>query len=256
MTSPVKKPTRIIFWDIDGTLLLTGRAGMIAWERAFAAAAPGAAFPTTRPDGMTDHQIAASLLAPVDTTLEGAWLDAAAADLVARYERELVDALPLRQGRVLENVLDVLTWLRTDQAAPKAWLVTGNTRAGAAAKLEHYGLADSFSAPGPDGSPFLLGAFSERIEPRACVVARALAAAQEAWPGLLPSEALVIGDTPHDIEGAHAVGVPVLALATNINSAEELSSYAPWRTIAPLPGRHALLPLLLTAEGVRASIDD
>ena len=57
-----KLPTRALFWDIDGTLLVTGRAGMIAWEQAFAAATGGRAFPAVRPDGLTDHQIAAWIL--------------------------------------------------------------------------------------------------------------------------------------------------------------------------------------------------
>ena len=60
--TPIKSPTRAVFWDIDGTLLVTGRAGMIAWERAFAAATGGRALPSVRPDGLTDHQIAAWLL--------------------------------------------------------------------------------------------------------------------------------------------------------------------------------------------------
>jgi phosphoglycolate phosphatase-like HAD superfamily hydrolase len=35
-------------------------------------------------------------------------------------------------------------------------------------------------------------------------------------------EALVIGDTPRDVQAAHEVGVPVLAVATGRFSAEEL----------------------------------
>ena len=59
--------------------------------------------------------------------------------------------------------------------------------------------------------------------------------AQARLPGLRASEALVIGDTPHDIEGAHAIGVPVLALATNTHSLEELAAHQPWQVMPVLP---------------------
>jgi phosphoglycolate phosphatase-like HAD superfamily hydrolase len=59
--------------------------------------------------------------------------------------------------------------------------------------------------------------------------------AQSKVPGLLPSEVLVVGDTPHDIEGAHALGVPVLAVATNVHTLDELSAHHPWRAMPALP---------------------
>ncbi|MCC7242522.1 MAG: HAD family hydrolase [Acidobacteria bacterium] len=242
--SPRKLPTRALFWDIDGTLLVTGRAGMIAWERAFAAETGGSVFPSVRPDGLTDHQIAAWLLG--DTALDRtppANEQARAARLVARYEHELVPALPLRQGRVLDNVTAVLGWVRTYRPGLLSWLVTGNTRAGGTAKLRHYGLNGFFealTAPDPPGaeaplSALLPGAFSSQVEPRARIARSALEMAQARLPGLEPGEVLVIGDTPHDIEGAHAIGVPVLALATNTHSLDELASHRPWKVLTALP---------------------
>jgi phosphoglycolate phosphatase-like HAD superfamily hydrolase len=54
-------------------------------------------------------------------------------------------------------------------------------------------------------------------------------------PGLSASEALVIGDTPHDIEGAHSVGVPVLAVATNVHTLDDLAACHPWQARPALP---------------------
>jgi len=236
-----KLPTRALFWDIDGTLLVTGRAGLIAWERAFAAATGGRAFPTVRTDGLTDHQIAGWLLgatSPDETP--GVEEQQAVAALVARYEAALADALPLRQGRVLANVRPVLEGVRDERPHLLSWLVTGNTMAGGTAKLRHYGLSEFFRAADPleagrvDAVP-LVGAFSTRVEPRANIVRRALQMAQSRLPGLRPGEALVIGDTPHDIEGAHAIGVPVLAVATNTHSLEELAAHRPWKAVGVLP---------------------
>jgi phosphoglycolate phosphatase-like HAD superfamily hydrolase len=235
----LKLPTRAVFWDIDGTLIVTGRAGMIAWERAFGAATGGRAFPSVRPDGLTDHQIAAWLLGYTDLDRPADPAEqAAAASLVQLYEAELAAALPLRQGRVLDNVRGLLEWMGAERPQLLSWLVTGNTRGGATAKLQHYGLTGFFRAR--DGGDVahdrpLVGAFSTRVEPRAHIVRRALQTAQSKHPGLRESEVLVVGDTPHDIEGAHAIGVPVLAVASNVHSLDELGAHHPWRVMPALP---------------------
>jgi phosphoglycolate phosphatase-like HAD superfamily hydrolase len=238
-SSPFKRPTRALFWDIDGTLLVTGRAGMIAWERAFAAATGGRAFPSVRPDGLTDHQIAGWLLGYTALDRPAPPPEqAAAASLVRAYESGLADALPLRQGRVLGNARELLEWVDREQPALVSWLVTGNTRTGATAKLRHYELSEFFRASAHgDAAPDapLVGSFSTHVEPRAHIVRRALQMAQSKVPGLLPSEVLVVGDTPHDIEGAHALGVPVLAVATNVHTLDELSAHHPWRAMPALP---------------------
>jgi phosphoglycolate phosphatase-like HAD superfamily hydrolase len=140
----------------------------------------------------------------------------------------------MRQGRVLDHVAPVLEWLRSERPHVLCWLVTGNTLPGAAAKLRHYGL-DRFFLPTTAGPAALEGCFSERVEPRANIVRRALARARERVAGLSAEEALVIGDTPHDIEGARAIGVPVLAVATNVHSMGELAAHNPWQARATLP---------------------
>lgn len=237
--TPVKLPTRALFWDIDGTLLVTGRAGMVAWERAFAGLTGGRALPTVRPDGLTDHQIAAWLLGHTALDQPAAPPEqAAAARLVVRYETELADALPLRQGRVLDNAKELLEWVGRERPHLVSWLVTGNTRAGGTAKLRHYGLSEFFQAGNhgdATGERPLVGSFSSRIEPRANIVRRALQMAQSKLPGVRASEVLVIGDTPHDIDGAHAIGVPVLAVASNTHTLEELRAHEPWRAMPALP---------------------
>jgi phosphoglycolate phosphatase-like HAD superfamily hydrolase len=210
---------RLLLWDIDGTLLTTGRAGLLAWERAFAEVTGSTSFPAVRPDGLTDHQIGAWLL-------EQAGADPALIDrLVARYEAQLGDALPLRQGRVLDNVEAVLQALRRDHPDTRSWLLTGNTASGGAAKLRHYGL-DAY---------FPWGAFSERVEPRANIARRAWARAIGDLPALTPEQVLVIGDTPHDIECANAIGTRVLAVASNVHSRAELEAHHPWLVADRLP---------------------
>jgi phosphoglycolate phosphatase-like HAD superfamily hydrolase len=247
-----KLPTRALFWDIDGTLLVTGRAGMIAWEMAFAAATGGRAFPSVRPDGLTDHQIAAWLLGCTALDRPASPQEQAAASaLVHAYESELGAALPQREGRVLESVREVLEWVRAERSDLISWLVTGNTMPGASAKLQHYGLSEFFRGASHGQVPTvrpLIGSFSCRVEPRAHIVGRALQMAQSRAPGLRAAEVLVIGDTPHDIEGAHAVGIPVLAVASNTHTVDELASHRPWRVMRTLPAQPEFEALLEAAR--------
>ncbi|MDH4067305.1 MAG: HAD family hydrolase, partial [Acidobacteriota bacterium] len=145
----------------------------------------------------------------------------------------------------------VLDWVRARRPDLISWLVTGNTRTGGTAKLRYYGLSGFFDVaappagvPGGDVPAGLVGSFSMCVEPRACIVRRAMDMAEAQRPGLDPSEVLVIGDTPHDIEGAHAIGVPVLAVATNVHSLEELAAHRPWKAVGVLPDREEFEALL------------
>jgi phosphoglycolate phosphatase-like HAD superfamily hydrolase len=237
-----KAPTRAVFWDIDGTLLLTARAGMIAWEEAYGASGEGRVFPPVRPDGMTDHQIAAWLLlghpGPFGELSDE--LQQQADVLVSDYASRLPQVLPQRQGRVLVNVPGVLERLDRD-ATLTSWVVTGNVESGAVAKLQHYGLAQYFAqAPGQS----LRGAFSARVEPRHAIVSRAADEARRRDPTLRLAEMLVVGDTPHDIEGARVAGIPTLALATNTHTVDELEAHRPWLTLPALPEPEAFRALL------------
>ena len=118
-----------LFWDLDGTLLLTGRAGLFAFEHAVLEVT-GRRMDLSKlsTPGMTDAGVAALVLreAGVEPTEEFA-------DQVLRvYERELPASLPRREGRVLEGVREVLEDLdgRDDVSS---FLLTGNTPAGARA---------------------------------------------------------------------------------------------------------------------------
>ena len=160
--------------------------------------------------------------------------------LVAAYASRLPAVLPQRQGRVLANVPGALE-LVDRHPAITSWVVTGNVEAGAVAKLQHYGLAHYF-APAAGGR--LRGAFSERVEPRFEIVGRAAAEARRLDPTLTLAEMLVIGDTPHDIEGARSVGIPTLALASNTHTVDELEAHRPWLTLPALPEADAFGALL------------
>jgi len=219
----------VLFWDIDGTLLTTGKAGVPAWEEAVREVV-GHDFELAsfRVAGLTDYQIAVR-------TLEMLGVEAtpdAIARMVRRYEELLPRELPKKQGRVLPNVREILDTLRARRDV-RSYLLTGNTRGGARAKLTHYALFDYF----PDG------AFAEDTSDRRAIAGRALTLARAAGP--VHDEAVfVVGDTPHDIDCAHAIGARTVAVATGGYTLDELESHRPWRAFATLPPADAFVRLL------------
>lgn len=207
-----------LFWDIDGTLLTTGRAGAVPWETAVREIT-GRAFELSsiRVPGMTDYQIAAKTFELLGVEAD----DAALERMVRRYEDLLPAALPTRPGRVLPNVREILERLR-DRPDVRSFLLTGNTRRGGRAKLAHYDLLQYF----PDG------AFAEDTRERTTIAVRALDLARRAGAA---ADVVVVGDTPHDVACAHAIGARTIAVATGGYAVEELAPCRPWRLFAELP---------------------
>jgi phosphoglycolate phosphatase-like HAD superfamily hydrolase len=222
----------LVFWDIDGTLLVTGRAGIYAWEDALkdvvGVEADLSSFDTA---GYPDYGIARRLL------MQYGDLDHPSPELlrqlVARYEDHLPAALRRKTGRVLPNVIEILTTLEREPDA-YSMLLTGNTRRGARAKLIHYGLDRFFTA----------GAFSEGDGERAAIATRAMEEATLSGRTATRDRVFVVGDTPHDIRCAQAIGARAVAVATGQYTEAELASEAPWKTLPELPPAGAFLALL------------
>jgi phosphoglycolate phosphatase-like HAD superfamily hydrolase len=219
----------ILFWDIDGTLLTTGKAGVPAWEAAVKEVT-GKDFQLSsiRVPGLTDFQIAARTFEMVGASAEGGVLER----MVSRYEDMLPSTLPLKKGRVLPNVREILDAL-DGRADVRSYLLTGNTRRGARAKLTHYDLLKYFSD----------GAFAEDQGLRATIATRAIELARRSGEIDL-QHVYVIGDTPHDVEAANAIGVRTIAVATGGYSVEELSAHHPWRVFEQLPPPDEFLDLI------------
>lgn len=219
----------IVFWDIDGTLLTTGRAGVPAWEQAVRETT-GKDFDLSsiRVPGLTDYQIAVRTFEMVGVPVTGDLLER----MVRRYEELLPSTLPLKQGRVLPNVREILEELR-GRADVRSYLLTGNTRGGARAKLTHYDLFHYF----PDG------AFAEDQGSRSSIAARALELARRHGP-VNEEQIFVVGDTPHDVECAAAIDARTIAVATGGYSVDELSAHRPWQVFEELPPPDEFLKLI------------
>ena len=120
-----------------------------------------------------------------------------------------------------------------------------NTRAGARAKLAHYNLLQYF----PDG------AFAEDVGDRASIAVRALDLAKQG--GAVDGDRVfVVGDTPHDVECARAIGARTIAVATGGYTIEELQAYHPWRVFHELPPAAEFLRLIDYAGGGTDTADE
>jgi phosphoglycolate phosphatase-like HAD superfamily hydrolase len=226
----------VLFWDIDGTLLTTAKAGVFAWDDAVRELT-GRDFELAkvRIAGLTDYQIAVKTFEAMGIETDEAFLRR----FVDRYGELLPASLPRRQGRVLPNVREILEHLRP-RGDVRSYLLTGNTRAGARAKLTHYDLLQFF----PDG------AFAEDTGDRSSIAGRALALARAAGP-VADDAVYVIGDTPHDIECAKPIGARTIAVATGGYSLDELREHDPWRVFAELPPPEEFLQLIGVEVGLR-----
>jgi phosphoglycolate phosphatase-like HAD superfamily hydrolase len=222
-------PAWLTFWDIDGTLLTTARAGIFAWEDAVrdVTGTPGS-FQTLSTAGLTDVEIARRVLRAVGVEPR----DEIVTRLLRTYESLLPSRLPLRPGRVLPGVREVLSHLAGLHVP--ALLLTGNTKAAAWTKLTYYGLSSYFGD----------GAYAEDGVDRAGIAAHAVSVAEARHGAVARDRTIVIGDTPHDVACGRAIGARTIAIATGPHSLEELRSCAPWRAIPHLPDPGAFVRLL------------
>jgi phosphoglycolate phosphatase len=213
-----------LFWDIDGTLLTTARAGVFSLEDALEEVSG------VRVDldgmataGMTDYSIAEAALAgvghPTDEAIVQRFLEV--------HGRQLPEYLHRREGHVMPGVREILDDL-SGRSDVVNLLLTGNIEAGAAAKLAHYGLDGYFRA----GGAFCVGP-GERTE-----------IARRALPLANGSPAVVIGDTAADVECGKEIGARTIAVATGSYSVEELAASDPWLLLERLPDPGAFRDLL------------
>ena len=206
---------RAALFDIDGTLIRTGGAG----QRAFGAAFKSEfgledACGNTDFAGRTDRGLAADILA--DNQLEPS------PDNIQRvfesYLGWLAEFLPVDQHEPLPGVRDLIAGLRSLPGSPAIALLTGNLQQGGKLKLTHFNLWQEFA----------WGAFGDTHEARDDTARYALELAREKLGAdLEPVDLLIIGDTERDIQCARAIGARVLAVATGMESMEELAGHQP-----------------------------
>lgn len=206
---------RLVLFDIDGTLVHTGGAGVKAFARAFASEF-GIADGTERLKfaGRTDVSLVREFFTHQSIEPSAQNFDR----FFSAYLRWLEELITDCHGGACKGVLEFHDQLLAHPNAPLTGLLTGNIKKGARIKLERFNLWDKF--------PF--GAFADDHEERPRIAAAALRRGSEQFGrDLRGEEVLVIGDTPLDIHCGRAIGAKVLAVATGGATLEVLRQHDP-----------------------------
>jgi phosphoglycolate phosphatase-like HAD superfamily hydrolase len=202
--------SKAVLFDIDGTLLVTGGAGAVAWQRAFREShGIDANIEEHTHAGMTDPEIAEIVFREVigrDGT------EAERAQAIAGYLSHLADAVEESSGyRVMPGIEALLTRLAGEGVL--LGIVTGNIESAAHIKLARGGL-NRFFAFGGYGSDS-----RDRTELTRKGIERG--AAVSGSP-LDLATTIAVGDTPRDVKAGHGAGIKVVGVATGSYSVEEL----------------------------------
>lgn len=203
---------KLVLFDIDGTLVLTGGAGVRAMTRACDEIVGSSnALHGVAVAGRTDWIILSDALERMGRDLDQQ-LFRALRDRYVTYLREEIKV----PGHGVKAVMPGIQALLDDlQARDGVYLglLTGNFEAGARIKLEYFDLWRYFQC----------GAFGDDAADRNALVPFAVSRARDCGvPDLAPQDILVVGDTPHDIACARAVGATPVAVATGMFTTEQL----------------------------------
>jgi phosphoglycolate phosphatase len=214
---PVSDLIKAVLWDIDGTLLTTGGAGAVAWQRAFEELyGVEANIDEHTRAGMTDPEITEIIFADV-VGRPGAPEEHAA--VVAKYLEYMPDAVAESSGyRVMPGIAEILP--RLAEAGIVQGVVTGNVEPAARIKLARGDLDRYFS----------FGGYGSDDRDRVKVTERAIKRGGEALGAPLdPAATISVGDTPRDITAGHGAGIRVVGVATGAYSvAEQEEAGADW----------------------------
>jgi phosphoglycolate phosphatase len=191
----------LVLFDIDGTLVHTVGAGVRGMTRAFLShfGMPDAldGLPIA---GRTDRAIVTEAFTRAGVEPTEDRIDT----LRSAYLAELPAAMAVSGQHgfgVLPGVHDAIDAIERDPRFTLA-LLTGNFAGGAEIKLGHFDLWRRFA----------FGAFGDDHTDRRDLVP--LATARAAARGPVPTDVIVIGDTPLDVDCAHAHGALAVAVTT------------------------------------------
>jgi phosphoglycolate phosphatase len=199
-----------ILFDIDGTLINTGGAGAASWRLAFddlyGIPADIGEFTDT---GMTDPAVGRKTFAAVLRREPGR---KEFTHLLERRLHYLHQTVEDSEGyKVLAGVDELLPKLIEDGFL--LGLVTGNVEAAAHIKLHRAKLNRFFSFGGYGSDSNDRGELARTALKRATMVY---------GETVTPQQAIAVGDTPLDVEGAHAAGIECIGVGSHHFGVDQL----------------------------------
>ncbi|MEU9891057.1 haloacid dehalogenase-like hydrolase [Sphaerisporangium sp. NPDC051011] len=226
---------RIVLWDIDHTLIDTGGVGRDLSGQAFEQVTGTRMLRQAKIDGITE-----SVIFRETAKLHG--LPTSRRDF-ERFAEALTEAHIARsaelrkRGHVLPGASAALDSLGAMPHIVQT-VVTGNVRRVAEIKLRVFGLDRTII--------WDIGTFGDDDDVRSKLVRISLGRATSILgETVTPSDAVLIGDTPADVEAALENGVPVIAVASGRSSADELREAGALRVLPDLADTASVVKMVL-----------
>ena len=199
---------RLILFDIDGTLIDSGGAGVrsldLAFEKVFSIPS---AFQGISMAGKTDTQIIKESLMKHGLSANGSFTA-----IIEAYLMHLRREIGNSRKHAKPGIYEILDQLHPMEEIGLG-LLTGNLEQGARIKLEPFDLNKYFPS----------GAFGSDDEDRNRLLPVAVDMFTEIYNQKIDIEqSVVIGDTPRDVECAHIYGAMCIGVATGPYSADDL----------------------------------
>src|ERR1700761_6752373 len=208
---------KAVLWDIDGTLISTGGAGAVAWQRAFEELyGVEANIDEHTRAGMTDPEITEIIF---DQVVGRKGTPEEHAEVVAKY----LDYMPAAVAestayRGVPGAEEILP--RLAEAGIVQGIVSGNVEPAARIKLERGDL-NKYLAFGGFGSDD-----RDRVKLTEAAIRRG---GEAAGAPLDLGATIAVGDTPRDVSAGHGAGIRVVGVATGAYSvAEQQEAGADW----------------------------
>ncbi|MDI6715184.1 MAG: HAD family hydrolase [Thermodesulfovibrio sp.] len=222
---------KLIFFDIDGTLISAGGAGTRSLNKAFEEVLGiKEAFKNFEMAGKTDIQIIKEGLNLLKIKPSNRLIN----QIIESYINNLKKEINNNSKHLKPGVKNFLELLYNDFEYPLG-LLTGNVELGARIKLEPFGL-NSF---------FLFGAFGSDHEDRNFLLPIGIQKFINKFNLYVDfHQCIVIGDTPRDVKCAKIYGAKVIAVATGPYSIEDLKNTDADVVVENLTEVNKILPLL------------
>jgi len=213
-------------WDIDGTLLLTNKAGYAALARA------AQDYLRLREPYRFTHTLAgctdSSIIKEIVTSARGKCDSGTAAGLMLTYETYLKEELKKHKGRLMPNVEKTLLYVRDECPDMACCLMTGNTTEGGRLKVAEYGIAEYFD--------LRLSGYGDLAEKRDDIARILYTRLLTAGKIKSTDQTVFIGDTPLDVMCAEAIGSKcIIVLAGSEYKREDFRDNAPFAFLDELP---------------------
>ncbi len=197
----------LILWDVDGTLVEMGRGREDKHHRAIELISERSISKQIRRGGQTDFEIISELVRVNDIDLG---VIPSALDLLDKLTNDELHRQPLLATPNAKSTLE--------EFAKRGYtngVLTGNTRARAIAKLDSAGLIKQINQ-----LYFYDGQSAQNRYQLGQYVSESLSR-------LGINDALIVGDTPLDIQASRSAGFSCVAVSTGSFSSNELASYNP-----------------------------